>query len=188
MRRLASFLLLGVALTAGAATEVWRWKDDNGVVHYSDKPVPGAERVRLDQAPAAAGPAARTVPAAGVSQQQPDQAPAPAPSVRYTRCVVTEPASDQNYRLGETVSAVLKIEPELQPGHRIQVNLNNSAYANWPVTETASVLNGLVRGTYTMSVRVLGPNDQVLCTGPGISFHVRQASILAPVRQPPKKN
>jgi hypothetical protein len=42
MRQIATFLLFGVALTAGAA-EIWRWKDANGVVHYSDNPVPGAK-------------------------------------------------------------------------------------------------------------------------------------------------
>jgi hypothetical protein len=181
MRRLASFLLLGVALAAGAASEVWRWKDANGVVHYSDSPVPGAVRVQLDQAPSA-GAAAKAASAA----KAPPPVPEP-PSVRYTRCAVTDPTPDQNFRLGETVSAALAIEPELQPGHRIQVNLNNAAYPDWPETATAQLLNGLVRGTYTLSMRVLGPNDRVLCTGPGIAFHVRQSSILSPARQPAKK-
>jgi hypothetical protein len=182
MRRLASLLLLGVALAAGAANEVWRWKDANGVVHYSDSPVAGAERVQLDQPPAG-GATARTAP-------PPSATPAPVPeppSVRYTRCVVTEPTADQGFRLGETVTASVAIEPALQPGHRIQVNLNNSPYPDWPATGTTSLLNGLVRGTYTMSVRVLGPDDRVLCMGAGISFHVRQASLLSPARQPPKK-
>jgi hypothetical protein len=101
--------------------------------------------------------------------------------------VVTEPAQDQNFRLGETVNAVLAIEPELQEGHRIVLNLNNSPYAGWPEKATSGPLNGLFRGTYTLSARVLGPNDRVLCSGPGITFHVRQASILSPARQPPKK-
>jgi hypothetical protein len=183
MRRLASFLLLGVALAAGAATEVWRWKDANGVVHYSDSPVAGAERVQLDQAPATAGAAPKTAPAA----RGPAPIPEPAPSPRYTRCAVTEPASDQNFRLGETVSAAVAIEPDLQPGHRIQVHLNNAPYPEWPEAGLAYQLNGLVRGTYTLSVRVLGPTERILCTGPGISFHVRQASILSPVRKPPTK-
>jgi hypothetical protein len=101
--------------------------------------------------------------------------------------VVTDPPKDQNFRLGETVSAALAIEPDLQPGHRVQVYLNNAVYPDWPATDTAFLLNGLVRGTYTLSARVLGPNDRVLCAGPGISFHVRQSSILSPARQPPKK-
>ena len=130
MRRLASFLLLGVALAAGAATEVWRWKDANGVVHYSDSPVPGAEKVQLDQPAPATGATARpTAPAA-----PPAPASEPEPRVRYTRCLVTAPTNDQNFRLGETISGAVTIEPELQPGHRIVVNLNNSPYVDWPTT------------------------------------------------------
>jgi hypothetical protein len=48
-------------------------------------------------------------------------------------------------------------------------------------------LNGLFRGTYTLSARVLDASNRVLCTGPSISFNIQQASILSPARQPPKK-
>ena len=43
------FALTVVALlgsTAFAAGEVYRWKDPNGIWHYSDQPQPGAELVR----------------------------------------------------------------------------------------------------------------------------------------------
>ncbi len=35
-----------LASTAFAAGEVYRWKDPNGIWHYSDQPQPGAELVR----------------------------------------------------------------------------------------------------------------------------------------------
>jgi hypothetical protein len=180
MRRVASFLLLGVAFAASAATEVWRWKDKDGVVHYSDNPVPGAERVPVG-APPPAGVPARPPPVAGVPEPEPE------PRLRYTRCVVTEPANDKIFKAGNSINADLTIEPPLQRGHRIQVYLNGSAYLDWPETDTAYVLNGLYRGSYTLSVRVLDANDRTLCTGPAINFHVQQASVLSPARKPPKK-
>lgn len=39
-------LLAGVAAT-GCAGEVYRWRDDRGQVHYSDRPVPGADRIAI---------------------------------------------------------------------------------------------------------------------------------------------
>ena len=46
MRALALMLALIFALPAAA--EVYRWVDENGVVHYTDKPpAPGAEPAKL---------------------------------------------------------------------------------------------------------------------------------------------
>jgi len=44
---LRNTLLLAVALLAATAQagDIYRWKDANGSWHYSDQPVPGAERV-----------------------------------------------------------------------------------------------------------------------------------------------
>ena len=77
MRTATALLLALVLATAAQAGDVYRWKDAKGEVHYSDQPVPGAERVRStrqsarDAAPVkAADPATRpatpaTAPAAG---------------------------------------------------------------------------------------------------------------------------
>jgi hypothetical protein len=46
MRRPAYFLACAlVATLATHAADIYRWKDANGVWHYSDQPVAGAERV-----------------------------------------------------------------------------------------------------------------------------------------------
>ncbi len=44
-----------LALNAAQAVELYRWTDKNGVVHYSETPVPDAEKVRIGtQAPGTA--------------------------------------------------------------------------------------------------------------------------------------
>ena len=37
MMRLACFVLLILAAAGAGAAEMWRWVDDRGVVHYSDR-------------------------------------------------------------------------------------------------------------------------------------------------------
>jgi len=44
-----------LASTAFAAGEVYRWKDANGLWHFSDQPQPGAELVRAARRPGASG-------------------------------------------------------------------------------------------------------------------------------------
>jgi hypothetical protein len=40
MPRLVSFLLLAVAMPSAQAVDLYRWKDEKGITHYSDKPPP----------------------------------------------------------------------------------------------------------------------------------------------------
>ena len=42
-------VLLGLLAAGFAAEETWMWTDEEGVVHYSDRPQPGAELVVLDE-------------------------------------------------------------------------------------------------------------------------------------------
>ena len=178
MRQLASFLLLGFAVAAGAA-DTWRWKDANGVVHYSDRPVPGATLVTLGPQAAPGNPEAVVI-------LKPDQAPAAPTTVSYTSCVVTAPANEEVFNNEHTVRASLQIIPGLQQGHRMQVLFDGQPYAAWPAGGLSTTLLDLFRGTHTLSVNVVDAAGRSLCSGPVVSFHVRQPSLLSPARQAAK--
>lgn len=174
MRLVASFLLLCAALTAGAA-DIWRWKDADGVVHYSDTPIPGAERVVVS----GSTPRAETPAAPPAVSEAPAEAPPPQ-AVRYSRCAVTQPANDESFFAVNTVSASVVIEPYLQSGHRIEVLLNGEPHEEWPPEGTTYTFTGLYRGSYTLAVRVLDANGRTVCSGAVSNFHVRQPSVLSP--------
>ncbi len=177
MRQLASFLLVAIALPALAA-DAWRWKDDKGVVHYSDTPVPGAERIAMPD----------SVPGSNTgSTTQPVQPPPPEPAAfKYSECIVRAPGNDQTFNAVNQVTASLSLSPALLPDHRIQVILDELVYPAWPARSLAFTLKDIYRGTHTLAVRVVDAEDKPVCTGPAISFHVRQPSLLAPNRQPKK--
>jgi len=79
---LKAFAITAIALlgsTAFAAGEVYRWRDANGIWHFSDQPQPGAELVRnVSRTPA----------------QQPAQPPAPAPTILPATINPPQPVSD----------------------------------------------------------------------------------------------
>lgn len=179
MRKLVAFLSMCVALSATAA-ELWRWKDADGVTHYSDRPVQGAERIDVQM----------THLGSGTSSPQPvapQASPPPPPAVtKYTRCVVAVPTNDQVFDTPGAVSARVDIEPALHAGHQLQVLMNGSVLPEWPANQFAYTLN-LYRGSYTLNVRVVDGNGRLLCAGSAITFHVRQPSLLAPGRRPAGK-
>jgi hypothetical protein len=186
MRQLAVLLLTGFALLAGAA-EAWRWKDKDGVVHYSDVPVPGAERVHIGTAPRPGGsspppPVYSPDPAAtSATPSPPEEQNRP---VRYTGCSVAEPANDAVFFSVDAVNVSLDIAPGLAAEHRIQVMLNGALVPGWPADQTSYTLSGLYRGSYTVLPRVVDRNGWPMCIGQAITFHIRQPSVLSPARRP----
>ena len=50
MRALAFTLMFSVATLALAGATVYRWVDDQGVVHYSDQPHANAEKLHVNAA------------------------------------------------------------------------------------------------------------------------------------------
>jgi hypothetical protein len=177
MRQLASLLLLVLAFPVSAA-DIWRWKDANGVYHYSDQPVAGAVKMNMGlSAPPASPPAPVAPPNTAGPVLQPTTVP-------YASCVVLAPAADEVFNNVNSVNASLQITPSLQTGHRVQVLLNGRVYPGWPDQALSSTLADLFRGSYSVSVQVLDAGGRTVCAGPATTFHVRQPSILSPARQP----
>ena len=74
----------------GAMPPLYRWVDAQGVVHYSDTPQPGAEKVHIAPAqtyPAPPAPAASAAP-------RPRRRP---PASAYQSCAITQPAPEQSF-------------------------------------------------------------------------------------------
>jgi hypothetical protein len=181
MRKLISVLLLVCGAAALQAAQTWRWVDANGVVHYSDVPVPGAEpmdlgsRVVTPKNPDAPRPVTNV----------PQASQAAEPSARpYARCVVSAPANEQNFQGVQAITVSLDILPALQAGHRVEVVMNGQAISGWPADASSYTLPEVYRGSYILNVRVLDALGRQLCAGAPSSFHVRQATLYSPARRP----
>jgi hypothetical protein len=171
MRKLVCFLLLICGVAALPAAETWRWRDANGVVHYSDKPAPGAERVTLGAAPkpgSAAAPSERRARSASTDSSG---------VVPYELCVLATPTNDQVFVNERTAPVALELQPQLQADHQIQVLLNGQLVPGWNGAATIGALTDLARGTYTLTARVLDGAGQPLCISPPIRFHIQLPMI-----------
>ena len=176
MHNLRIALLLLGASTLAAATEVWRWVDQDGVVHLSDQPVPGAKRIQV-QAPLSSGSGSaaqpyRAPPPRAASAKKPDQGPI------YTSCELVEPANELALDAPESVQLSVRPLPALRPGDRISVTLNGAAIADWNPGATSYVLQQPERGSYSVSVHITSFQGQAMCSSPTSVFHVRQPSVL----------
>jgi hypothetical protein len=182
MRKVAFLLLIGCGAidyaASALAAETWKWKDANGVVHYSDRPVPGAERVDVvPPRPSSSAPRPVAEPraaAAAGAAANPASQPAMVP---YTRCVITAPDNDETFNAVNAVTVSMLLEPALQEGHRIEMQLNGNVVKDWPQDATSHTLTNLERGSYTVSPKVLDAFGGAVCSGPAINFYVRQPTV-----------
>jgi hypothetical protein len=189
MRKVAILLLIGCATLAlsemGMAAETWKWKDANGVVHYSDQPVPGAERINVvAPKPSSSAPKPAAAPRVAATSPESNQATNQPAIVPYTRCVITAPDNDETFSAVNAVTAGVLIEPALQSGHHIEVLLNGNSVQDWPKDAMGFVLKKLERGAYTISARVLDDFGGAVCSGPTINFYVRLPTVIQPRVQP----
>ncbi|MCC6172312.1 MAG: DUF4124 domain-containing protein [Gammaproteobacteria bacterium] len=154
---------------------MYRWVDKNNTVHYSDRPQPGAESVPVQAPqtysaprPAAPSPAARS--AAGT----------PAVTPAAPACGIISPSPGQVF---PNVQSVM-ISYRGPSGGTAQLQLSGT------LNETRSAPAGqaftiapVSRGTYTARVSISGEPGVAPCVTPPVTFHVRQPSLLSPVRR-----
>src|SRR5579871_3241622 len=94
---LFTLMSLGCTVVATAAT-VYKWVDENGVIHYSDQPHENAQKVELKSPQTYS--ATKTAPTPARNSAPPAHTPS-----TYQSCAVSEPAPDQAFVNTDTVNA-----------------------------------------------------------------------------------
>ena len=171
--------LCALATSATFATTVYRWTDADGVVHLSDQPVPGAEKITIGPPKLYGTPGGPTP--VQPPRKPPDVPKAPLARLGYTSIVLTSPTAEKTY-IDEAVPVTLMLVPALRDQDIITWYLNGVAQEEKGESFTYAHLD---RGAYTLYATITDSNTQESTNSPTVSFYVRQTSILSP--QYPKK-
>ena len=153
-----------------AADPLYKWVDDQGNVHYSDKPHPGAQKLALPTATTFASPQV-TAPAPLPDQSQP-QAQAQA----YSQLVVSAPKDQATVWNTDTVTVSVALTPPLQPGDTITFSVDGKSQT---VAGTSATFTGLERGEHDVTVTVNAKNAGGTLTAQSV-FYLQRASIAKP--------
>ena len=177
-------LLLGclVALSSQAQEskrEMWVWKDANGITQYSDRPVPGAQRVEIagvtPPSSAAAAPAP-TRPAAAATVAKPSQAPA----IEYRSLEIWEPENGTSFFGADTtVDVRMRSEPEVAAGHRLLLYLDGKLVEGAP-NALEYTLDSLERGVHSLTAVITDEKGNERIRSEPRVFHIKQASTVQP--------
>lgn len=167
MRILTAVLSLTLAFPV-LAEEVYKWVDEEGVVHYTDQPPSkDAKPARLPPLQTYKGGTAPDLqkfdkgakggkPAAGASQVQ-----------------VVTPSQDETFRGAQrAVPIAVMVTPPLQEGQRL-IYLVDGKPASMPTTDTSFALSGVDRGSHSVVVSLVDAAGQEVGRSLPVTFHVK---------------
>jgi hypothetical protein len=169
------FTLMLLASSLALAGTVYKWVDEDGVVHYSDQPHQNAQKLQVHDVQTYKPSALDTTPTNTGTPAPPNSKP-----TGYAGCAITEPQDAQDFANVDALNVIVQTDPHLRAGDQIYVTLDGQALNNGAPTGTQFTLSPVDRGSHTLQAVVKGSDGSVLCQTPGISFNVHQTSILNP--------
>jgi hypothetical protein len=175
-------VLASLAAFAGQAAVVYKWTDSDGVVHYSDQPVPGAEKIFTAGSPSQGGSASS---ARSANPGPSDAKKNVEPGLNYSQLSITSPAPDQTFFGDDVISVHLALDPGLKPDQTITWHLNGKELDDQGPTATQFILPHLDRGTYAIAATITDQTTGQSVSTDSVNFFVRQPSALSPQHQRP---
>jgi hypothetical protein len=156
------------------AEEAYRWVDEAGVVHYSDRPEPGAEAIDLPTYEPKPG-SSTTTPASSRSRGGASQSGDAAEPFGYTSLTVASPASEETlWNIEGVLNVSLSLQPGLRSGHRLQVYFDGTPQT---VTGTSFQLEGVYRGQHNLQAEVIDQSGNLMIRSEPSRFYVQQNAI-----------
>jgi Domain of unknown function (DUF4124) len=177
-------VLATLAAFAGQAAVIYKWTDSDGVVHYSDQSVPGAEKI-FTTSSSTAGTSGTSGTAGTSGTPSTANAAAPAakktvPALTYEQFYITSPAADQTFFGDEVIGVHLALLPSLKPDQSITWHLNGKELSDPGSGATQFILPHLERGTYVIAATITDPASGASVSTDSVNFFVRQPSELSP--------
>ena len=172
-------LLVAFFGVVAAYGEVFRWVDEDGVVHFSDRPVEGAETVELQEAQTFSAPPVnrpgRTADVDADSEAETGE------EEGYSGLRITRPGQDEVlWNTGGIVDVQVDAEPSLQSGHSIQLFLDGQMVATLDGGQTSGQLTDVFRGTHALRAEIHDAAGNGLFRSVPVSFTVQQTSVQNP--------
>jgi hypothetical protein len=165
-------VLLGLfVLPYAAADEAYMWTDEDGVVHYSDRPQPGAERIQLDDPNTGRSPAPRRRDTGDAADGEPDEG---APFSYESFEVVSPGAEETLWNIEGVLNVSLALSPGLQPGHQVRVYFDGTPRM---VSGTSFQLQEVWRGVHNLQAEVVDETGKMLIRTQANRFYVQQTTV-----------
>lgn len=174
------FIVVSALVAAGSVlAQAYRWVDEDGIVHYSDRPHEGAERivlpsdnrvVRTAPRPPAEPPtmAARRT----GERQQLEQQP---PVFRYESLTISSPGAEETlWNIEGVLNVALRVSPALRPEDQVRVYFDGEEQL---VSGTNFQIQEVWRGVHNIQAEIVDSTGRLMARSLPNRFYVQQNSI-----------
>jgi hypothetical protein len=165
--------LIGLLATTSVVAQAYRWVDDEGVTHYSDRPEEGAEKVELSEYSKHTGARIyrRSTPTPAAAEE-----PASDEPFSYQSLTITSPGAEETlWNIEGVLSVSLALNPGLQSGHQLRVYHNGQPQI---VTGTSFQLEEVYRGVHNLQVEVIDATGRLMIRSQTNRFYVQQSTVV----------
>lgn len=170
---LAGLLLTAGLLPALQAQEIWRHVDEQGAVHYADRPFAGAVRMDLPETSRWSGRAA-DVP--GNEERGPRTA-GPQEGAGSELAIMRPGPEETVWGPGGVLEVTLEADREFEPGSRLVLELDG-VESRWRGEPPTVKLNEVWRGEHRLRARLLDAQGKELASSEEVRFYKREVSVV----------
>lgn len=164
MRRLCLFLLCFLVAATSVGGDLYKWVDEKGQVHYSDKPQPGATKMKLPEAQTFAVPSAQ--------QAQPAQ-PNGAPSAGAGTVQIVSPENQQVYWNTDSITVNVQVTPGLDGSDSVTITVDDQKQG--PLNSLSASFSNLETGEHHANV-VLNRGDGSSASAAMVTFYIQHTA------------
>ena len=176
------FLLLLLFPAVLSAGEIYRWVDDNGELHYADRPREGAEVVTLPKAQTFSAPAVKPS-TRNKSSLADEKSLTEEALARYKNFEIVSPVKDQVlWNIGGELNVKLTAQPNVQKSHTIFLYMDGQEVQQLAGGQTQANLKEVYRGQHTLRAEVKDSNGKSLAQT-NVTFTVQQTSTQSQNRR-----
>ena len=170
------FLIIALLLASTALAQAYRWVDEDGVVHYGDRPPPDAET------PAEA----IVLPEANVTSVRKYERPAQesssngganetAGAFRYESLEVASPSAEETlWNIEGVLDVSLDLRPAIQRGHKVRVYFDGEERV---LVETRFSIDEVYRGVHNIQAEIIDETGKLMIRSQTNRFYVQQNMI-----------
>ena len=159
-----------VFVTFVSAETVYKSRDSEGNIIFSDVSVEGAEEIEIKEAQTINIPEVKGVDNRPAKKLTPDE-------INYTRFEITSPENESTIRSNEGIAAInIEMAPSLDEKHLIVLMLDGKEVSSGKSLQLS--LTALDRGSHTVTAVVKNEKDKVIKRSNQLIFHLRKDSKL----------
>ena len=166
------YVLVGMLVAAMALADgAYRWVDEDGVVHFSDVPVEGAEVINISEYSRTTG--------ASLTRARPENRSTSndtaTPAFRYESISIDVPGAEETlWNIAGTLSVTVSVNPPLQSGHQIRVYFDGESRT---VGSNSFTINEVYRGVHNLQVEVIDSTGKLKIRSVTNRFYVQQNTV-----------